>query len=922
MFFCDDKFSTRRTAVCVLRGLMHQLVLQHAHLISCVTGSWKVQKESLFGDNSFDVLWRIFVEMLDRLHGREIYLVLDGLDECEETSLVALLSKLTALVSSGELNGTRYRLKCILLSRDNPPCLPKFLSDFPRLRVDQTDHGDLTLFISEKVSQLATTKAIKDTPLHHQIEASFASTCHGSFLWVIFMAADLSTRSVDYISERLHHLPSQSLEEVRSEIMLRNKDKKDSLFIGLTLFWLEVATRPLSVPEICDAVETIDVMPVREEVSREEIGLNLIRSLGLIFQTSPAFSIIDESGSFTTEERVTFFHQATKDPNIDHQRPSSSDHRSATRSLLEYMSKVPRDTWLYWDDSADESGQEEYPLLNYAIHNWHHHARHLSEYDLQRLMKRNIPYYHHRCLRTTKSQSLMTWARRRYFAPPLFLAKNSTVRDHWFQASRWGSSFEQGDCPMLHVACMLGLENLVRILLRKGNSMFRFWRRARVDVSAGTGEETPLHFAVREKHEGVVSLLLGHGADPCLEHIDGLTPIHYALERSWAIFDILSRLEKANKFISNPGSIRSLLGPPHLHASSLLHFAARAGQEDICRALIERFHYSPNQLDPNTESSILEMAIEGGHLKLARTLVEEWHIKINSPARLLSAVSKARLGENELVQLLELLTSTSDIDLSTQDEEGNTLLHRALDPDISIKAFSLISLHPPLSSARNTHGRTILDAHEVLEPIFILTLLFALQHNLDVNNQDNHGQTSLHHLVTCLSGYISDVFPDYVRYGRVLLDLGACRDVKDGEGRTPADLAREILKRPTRAPFHLGERGLEVLEKYEMARLLQEDSPKSVFDSLEACDDETWGAYPVVRQATAAAQGIPGAAGHLQHRSHQPLDHANDITRLFQPRPRSVRTMGAGPAVGTDMAIRSNLEIPQRILSKGHTQQG
>lgn len=817
---------------------MHQLVLQHAHLISCVTGSWKVQNESLFGENSFDVLWRIFVEMLDRLHGRDIYLVLDGLDECEGASLVDLLSKLTALVSSGEPNGTRYRLKCILLSRDNPPCLPKFLSEFPRLRVDQIDHGDLNIFISEKVSQLATTKNIKDTPLHHQIEASFASTCHGSFLWVILMAADLSTKSTaDEISERLHHLPLQSL---HTELLLRNKDKKDDLFITLTLLWLDVATRPLSVPEICDAVETIDVMPAREERSREEVGLNHIRSLGHILQMSPAFSIIDESGSFAKEERVTFFHQATKDPNIEHQGPSSSDHRCATRSLLEYMSEVPRDTWLYWDDSADESPQAEYPLLNYAIHNWYKHARHLSEGDFQSLMKRNIPYYHARCLRTAESQSLVKWARRRYFANPLFFAKNSTVLDHWLQASNWGSSFERGDCPMLHVACMLGLENLVRILLRKGNSIFRFWRRARVDVSAGTGKETPLHFAVREKHEGVVSLLLEHGADPCLEDIDGLTPIHYTLERSWAIFDILSRHEKANKFMSNPHSIHSLLGPPHLHASSLLHFAARAGQEDICRALIERFHYSPSQLDQNTQSSVLEMVIEGGHLKLARALVEEWHAKIHSPTRLLSAVSKARLGENELIQILKLLTSTSNIDLSTPDEVGNTLLHRALDPDISIRAFSLIALHPSLSSTRNTFGRTILDAHEVLEPIFILTLLFALQHNLDLNNQDKQGQTILHHLVTCLSGYISDVFPDYVRYGRVLLDLGVCRDVKDREGRTPADLAWEILKQPTRAPFQLGERGLEILEKYEMARLLQEDSPKSVFDNLEACDDETW----------------------------------------------------------------------------------
>lgn len=55
--------------------------------------------------------------------------------------------------------------------------------------------------------------------------------------------------------------------------------------------------------------------------------------------------------------------------------------------------------------------------------------------------------------------------------------------------------------------------------------------RGGVDVNAKDQfGSTALHYAIVEKHVGIVSLLLANGADPAAQDGDGKTPLHYAIE--------------------------------------------------------------------------------------------------------------------------------------------------------------------------------------------------------------------------------------------------------------------------------------------------------------------------------------------------------------------------------------------------------
>jgi hypothetical protein len=58
-FFCDNSDNRRNSTVAVLRGLIFQLIRRHSNLFEHIIPHFKVQKEALFNDSSFESLWRI-----------------------------------------------------------------------------------------------------------------------------------------------------------------------------------------------------------------------------------------------------------------------------------------------------------------------------------------------------------------------------------------------------------------------------------------------------------------------------------------------------------------------------------------------------------------------------------------------------------------------------------------------------------------------------------------------------------------------------------------------------------------------------------------------------------------------------------------------------------------------------------------------
>jgi len=64
-FFCADKEDNRNTSVAIVRGVIWQHLQKNPELFKHIEPVVNTQKESLFKKSSFEVLWRIFGNVVE-----------------------------------------------------------------------------------------------------------------------------------------------------------------------------------------------------------------------------------------------------------------------------------------------------------------------------------------------------------------------------------------------------------------------------------------------------------------------------------------------------------------------------------------------------------------------------------------------------------------------------------------------------------------------------------------------------------------------------------------------------------------------------------------------------------------------------------------------------------------------------------------
>ncbi|KAJ3543358.1 hypothetical protein NM208_g3618 [Fusarium decemcellulare] len=774
-FFCDNKVASRNSAVNLLRGLMIQLILRHHHLMSCLLPTWKIQGSNLFGSNAFESLWRIFLVMLESLAGTEVCCVLDALDECDEQSLSPLVSKLVALFDN-ERSGQRQSLKLLVTSREQPQCLSIGFLPFPHIRLDELEH-DINLYISDRVAHLARIKDIETSPLRLHIYNAFQQNAGGTFLWVSFMSKDLEQKTIGEIEEALTRLPC-GLDSIYERIITQIKPENKRV-VGELLTWLALATRPLRIVELCQA---IDIKPT-QHLMREDVCLGHVQSCGhlLLLSSGPArfeqlrfgeqpelFPLKPDSKGrcFAPQGHnvfiyVSFVHQSAKDFLLGHGQNSSALQIAADKRKAHAIVATRLVSCL---STGLATGAQDLALLDtraplrvYAIGSWIYHTR-KAEDEYIAVVRENRDFF----------------------------GRTSKVRDRWwFETSNWLTDCSK-DAPLLHVASRAGLYHLAKHLLLEGKGLPRLWRGRAINRRWGPGQCTPLHYATEGGWGDIVELLLKCGADASIRDNFGCTPLHEAVEgRSHRLFQLMASTKEGKKLMKAESKSLTVKHP----FSSLLHVAARAGDTHMCGELIEKYHLNVNILSTRRNHTPLTQAVDYRHLDLARQLVERWGAKTTPHMALLQTVAKE--GDFKFREALELVTRDFGIDINTTDAAGNTFLHQPM-------GFTEITIHPARNciacgldlSKRNNKGETMLHSNYGFSNTHELVSLFLKESQLDINTQDSEGRTVLHSFLKVDDGRFWDVIwrhkPNNLM---VLLDLGADRSLRDAEGETASELS-------------------------------------------------------------------------------------------------------------------------------------
>lgn len=87
--FCDNTIDKRNTTLAVMKSLLYQILSQQPGLLKLLLRDFEIQKARLF--SSLEAVWRILQNVLNNSSLREVYFVVDGLDECKVDSLEPFL---------------------------------------------------------------------------------------------------------------------------------------------------------------------------------------------------------------------------------------------------------------------------------------------------------------------------------------------------------------------------------------------------------------------------------------------------------------------------------------------------------------------------------------------------------------------------------------------------------------------------------------------------------------------------------------------------------------------------------------------------------------------------------------------------------------------------------------------------------------
>ncbi|KAJ4223373.1 hypothetical protein NW759_006006 [Fusarium solani] len=699
-FFCDNKVASRNKAINILRGLIIQLIQKHNQLISRITPTWRIQGANLFQENSFETLWRIFEDMLEALEGHQVCCVLDALGECDEPSLSSLLFKIQGLFEADGKSTLIHNLKLIVTSREQPECLPATLSKI---------------------------KGIEGLPLCQYIENAFRKRAGGTFLWVSFMARDLEHKAVGEIEHALTQLP-KNLPEVYERI-LSSIYPESKTAVATLLTWLLFSSRPLTVVELCDAVQIEPTL----YLTKEQVCLDHIQSCGHLLQVStgrppngmdyrvnrlpPLIPVTTKMTELNSEESgaclyVSFVHQSAKDFLRNHSSglaamngpvDSKKAHADITSRLVSLLAMDRPFSPLF--DAA-----QDLPLLPYAIFNWNYHMREMGA-DFVPILDEHKGFFR----------------------------RASEARDRWWTwyHLEYPPHEPPTHVPLLHMACITGLYHLLEYALLKRNTLLGLLRAREVNQACGFDQESPLHLMVKQGQDKMVHLLLKYGADVSIKNARGKTALDgAAFLGPYSVFLLLTASRTSREIIE--ADAKSSVSHRHRdHGETLLHTAARGGHQEICRELVEKWHYDIETKDEDGFTPLV-VAVRCQHLTLASFLVKHLGAKTTPRIKILESVFYLR-EKSMTSEALESLSSNLGVDINATDEDGNTLFHRSYSP-----AFIMIEecITAGLDfDKRNQEGETVLHRNFWLSATHKRLRLVLNESHLDINARDNEGRT-------------------------------------------------------------------------------------------------------------------------------------------------------------------------------------
>lgn len=548
-FFQSSSREVTRTASAAIRTLINQLIEQDPDLLPTVIRHFESLSRRGVFEWAWEDLWSLFLEIIEQVPSkRNIFLVVDATDECDDDSRKILLEHFAILFDNlrtrQQIENTMPMVKALITSRPNQQDLYR-LSDCSSFEIQGFNtREDIDVLVSTRVSNLAKRRNFS-TETTQRIKTFLNYNSRGMFLWVVLILEELEQRNERLteatIISKLGSVPL-TLTNTYEAILQRQRGPRMQEMWRI-IRWLLYANRGLSLVDLETAL-------VLESGPWPDFEGDLRMLCG---------SLIDLG---TQPGKVALIHQTTReylhgfvrkadpkdlcDINFEH----SAAHTHMARICLQYLlcskfmtdfetTLATRHLPLQYTRIIDDF-LFRHPLATYSIENWSLHIQeagnpdedvsHLVQELLSTQTRRDIimklAYY------MKGSKNIIT----PMGASPLHLAAYFNLP--WlvdFYISYSSNSIDvdvecvSGDTPLIWAA-ETGMDAVVQKLLTVGANPnqreFDGW--------------TALHWAARNGHERVAELLLENGARTGWVDGQGLSAQQWAARRgNWKVFDLI-----------------------------------------------------------------------------------------------------------------------------------------------------------------------------------------------------------------------------------------------------------------------------------------------------------------------------------------------------------------------------------------------
>lgn len=553
------------------------------------------------------------------------------------------------------------------------------------------DMGDLRQYLALTIKQHPDSDELMDNRLKEQVLDTLTKNANGLFLLPALQIrtvldqitkADIK-RILLHLSSDLRHAFQSTIERISSLSVAR----RDLAF--RVLMWLSHSRRPLTVAELQHA------MALRLE--DDELDPDNFSPVRTVIDCCCGLVEVDQESSI-----IRLVHHSLEEYLQDHDHGLFQHaHLAIARTCIKYLTLQSMNDLPYKKREDVAQIAKERSFLKYAALEWGHHAyevpaEHIQDLALP-LLSNTLALITIAGIRDLHAADLRNW-KQRTWSWAYSGAGGISMAASFGLAGLIRSLIAQNhnnlnlDIPnaygntALHEAALLGHEEVARLLLRHGADL----------LSMNNSQNTPLHLAVSYGRLSLVKVFLTHGREQLdISGPKGFTPLHKAVEQGDE--EIVTTLLQAGSLVgaTNPqgttslhvAALRGYLSIARLLvlAGSIVHvkdkdglcpldFAATGGFTELVAYLLENggsmFHKGRELWTP------LHRAARGGHPETARFFLERGanvlllDFKENIPLHL-----AVRSGSMETARAL--LEHSSDMELrraqlSSHDKKGST----------------------------------------------------------------------------------------------------------------------------------------------------------------------------------------------------------------------------------------------------------